>query len=144
LYAFGAQRIQTTKTSKISDEATEVRSVRLWEEFSTSLTPSPSRRGHLSAGRKTVPHLKWIAIMTEMTRSHRKWNGETCFYIPRDATEIPAKSTWAIYFAAEPPALLTAMRRTLTGAGVDSDDIRTEEFAITGHPLLRSARPTNS
>jgi ferredoxin-NADP reductase len=34
-----------------------------------------------------------------------------------------------IYYIAGPPAMVTAMRQMLTGAGVDEDDIRTEEFA---------------
>jgi Na+-transporting NADH:ubiquinone oxidoreductase subunit NqrF len=33
-----------------------------------------------------------------------------------------------IYYVAGPPAMVTAMREMLTNAGVDEDDIRTEEF----------------
>jgi ferredoxin-NADP reductase len=34
-----------------------------------------------------------------------------------------------IYYVAGPPAMVTAMRKTLTAAGVDEDDVRVEEFA---------------
>jgi ferredoxin-NADP reductase len=34
-----------------------------------------------------------------------------------------------IYYIAGPPTMVAAMRRTLSGVGVDEDDIRTEEFA---------------
>ena len=34
-----------------------------------------------------------------------------------------------IYYSAGPPAMVAAMRQMLTSAGVDEDDIRTEEFA---------------
>jgi ferredoxin-NADP reductase len=67
--------------------------------------------------------------MTEMTNSHRQWKGETGF-INREMLEkyIPDLHG-PIYYVAGPPALVTAMRRILTSAGVDEDDIRTEEFA---------------
>lgn len=34
-----------------------------------------------------------------------------------------------IYYLPGPPAMVAAMRRTLIEAGVDEDDIRTEEFS---------------
>jgi ferredoxin-NADP reductase len=34
----------------------------------------------------------------------------------------------AIYYVAGPPALVEAMRQMLNGAGVDDDDIRSEDF----------------
>ena len=34
-----------------------------------------------------------------------------------------------IYYLAGPPAMVAAMRRMVTEAGVDEDDIRTEEFS---------------
>jgi ferredoxin-NADP reductase len=35
----------------------------------------------------------------------------------------------AIFYIAGPPQMVAAVRRTLTEAGPDEDDIRTEEFA---------------
>jgi len=34
-----------------------------------------------------------------------------------------------LYFVAGPPAMVAAMRQMLIDAGVDEDDIRTDEFA---------------
>ena len=70
-----------------------------------------------------------IATMTEMGESHRSWNGETGF-IDRDmlARHLPSLQG-PIYYLAGPPAMVAAMRRMLTDAGVDEDDIRTEEFS---------------
>jgi hypothetical protein len=34
-----------------------------------------------------------------------------------------------IYYIVGPPAMVTAMKETLTGAGVSEDDIRSEDFA---------------
>jgi ferredoxin-NADP reductase len=33
-----------------------------------------------------------------------------------------------VFYVAGPPALVEAMRRTLAAAGVDEDDIRSEDF----------------
>jgi ferredoxin-NADP reductase len=70
-----------------------------------------------------------IATMTEMEKSHRLWNGETGF-INSDmiARHLPSLQG-PIYYLAGPPAMVAAMRRILTEAGVDEDDIRTEEFS---------------
>jgi ferredoxin-NADP reductase len=70
-----------------------------------------------------------IATMTEMGKSRRPWNGETGF-INSDmiAKHLPSLQG-PIYYLAGPPAMVAAMRRILTEAEVDEDDIRTEEFS---------------
>jgi Na+-transporting NADH:ubiquinone oxidoreductase subunit NqrF len=35
----------------------------------------------------------------------------------------------SIYYSAGPPAMVASMRKMLVDAGVDEDDIRTEDFA---------------
>ena len=42
-----------------------------------------------------------------------------------------------IYYVAGPPAMVAAMREMLTNAGVEEDDIRTEEFG--GYSVFTSA-----
>jgi ferredoxin-NADP reductase len=83
----------------------------------------------LEAIRQQNPRFHLIATMTEMTKSHRQWKGENGF-VNREMLEkyIPDLHG-PIYYVAGPPGLVTAMRGILTGAGVDEDDIRTEEFA---------------
>ena len=70
-----------------------------------------------------------IATMAEMDKFHREWNGETGF-INKDmlVRHLPSLQG-PIYYLAGPPAMVAAMRRMLTEAGVDEDDIRTEEFS---------------
>jgi ferredoxin-NADP reductase len=72
---------------------------------------------------------KFIPSMTEMSKSKQTWNGEVGF-INREmlVRHLPGLQG-PIYYVAGPPAMVTAMRQMLTGAGVDEDDIRTEEFA---------------
>jgi NAD(P)H-flavin reductase len=67
--------------------------------------------------------------MTEMSKSKQTWNGEVGF-INREmlVRHLPGLQG-PIYYVAGPPPMVTAMRQMLTGAGVDEDDIRTEEFA---------------
>jgi ferredoxin-NADP reductase len=47
----------------------------------------------------------------------------------RDVVKAPFHTEWAIYYSAGPPAMVTGMRKMLVEAGVDEDDIRTEDFA---------------
>ncbi len=69
-----------------------------------------------------------IAAMSEMERSHRKWGGETGFVTPAMLGRYLPGLQGPIYYVAGPPAMVTAMRDMLVGAGVDEDDVRTEEF----------------
>ncbi len=71
----------------------------------------------------------FIPTMTEMSMSQREWTGDTGFINNEMLIgHLPALQG-PIYYLAGPPSMVTAMRRVLTGAGVDEDDIRTEEFS---------------
>ncbi len=83
----------------------------------------------LLAAPKQNPHFHLIATMTEMNKSRRPWNGETGFINSDMISKHLPSLQGPIYYLAGPPAMVAAMRRILTGAGVDEDDIRTEEFS---------------
>jgi len=74
------------------------------------------------------PHLRFIPTMTGMAKSHVTWTGET----GRITREMLARHMSAlsgpIYYVAGPPAMAAATRQMLVQAGVDEDDIRSEEF----------------
>lgn len=70
-----------------------------------------------------------IATMTEMDKSNREWKGETGFINKDLLTKYLPSLQGPIYYLAGPPAMVAAMRRMLIEAGVDEDDIRTEEFS---------------
>lgn len=78
---------------------------------------------------KENPNFKFIPNMTEMSKSAQTWNGESGF-INQDmlARHLP-NLQGPIYYIAGPPAMVAAMRQMLNAAGVDEDDVRTEEFA---------------
>lgn len=69
-----------------------------------------------------------VPTMTQMSKSSLPWSGETGSLgkelIKRICSELEAP----IYYLAGPPAMVEAMRENLNLAGVDDDDIRSEEF----------------
>ena len=75
------------------------------------------------------PNYKFIGTMTEMGKSNQPWSGETG-YITKELIQkyIPDLSL-PIYYVAGPPGMVTAMRKMLNDAGVNDDNIRTEEFS---------------
>jgi ferredoxin-NADP reductase len=70
-----------------------------------------------------------IGVMTEMEKSTRPWNGEIGLIdkamLGRFVPDIAAP----IYYTAGPPAMVAAMKKTLANAGVNEDDVRSEDFA---------------
>jgi ferredoxin-NADP reductase len=66
--------------------------------------------------------------MTEMEKSGGEWQGETGYITKAMLLKYIDDPTLPIYYLTGPPAMVTAMRKTLGEAGVDDDNIRTEEF----------------
>jgi|SRR5579872_641414 len=83
----------------------------------------------LQALQNKNPHYKLIATMTQPQNSHRSWQGEAGV-IDREMLKrhIPDRNG-AIYYVAGPPSMVNGLRGMLVGSGVDTDDIRSEEFA---------------
>lgn len=74
------------------------------------------------------PHFIFVPTMTEMEKSQRNWSGERSFMNREMVTKHVCELQGPIYYVAGPPAMVAAAREMLTKAGVDEDDIRTEEF----------------
>lgn len=79
---------------------------------------------------------KLIATMTEIEKSTRPWKGEVGMidYKMLDRhLKVAASPQWysagPIYYIAGPPQMVRDLQTMLTNAGVDSDDIRIEEFS---------------
>ncbi len=83
----------------------------------------------LSETAKENPNFHLVPTMTEMDKSHREWKGETGFIDKDMLARYLQTLQGPIYYLAGPPSMVAAMRRVLTDAGADEDDIRTEEFA---------------
>jgi ferredoxin-NADP reductase len=87
----------------------------------------------LSAIEKENVNFTFIPTMTAVRRSPRQWTGETGHIDPEMLTRHlngPPGSSVAgpIYYVAGPRAVVKALRAMLNDAGIDDDDIRTEEF----------------
>lgn len=78
---------------------------------------------------KENSNYKFIGTMTEMARSNRAWRGETTFINQEMLAKYIGDLAAPIYYTAGPPAMVAAMRQTLSDAGINSDDVRAEEFA---------------
>lgn len=73
-------------------------------------------------------NLQLIATMTLMEKSRTSWDGETGPIDERLVRRICGKLSAPIYYQVGPPGMVESMRETLGAAGVNDDDIRSEEF----------------
>ena len=77
----------------------------------------------------------FIPTMTAVSRLKRVWGGETGHFSPELLTRhlnrsaAGATAGTPVYYVAGPPTMVKAVRAMLNDAGIDDDDIRTEEFA---------------
>lgn len=82
----------------------------------------------LQALQQRHPKFRLFATMTDLAHSSQAWDGATglidAAFIRRAAAGLPDP----VYYVAGPPAMVEAMRDTLEDAGVDEDDVRSEEF----------------
>jgi ferredoxin-NADP reductase len=83
----------------------------------------------LTEAQKKNPNYTFVGTMTEMENSDQQWDGETGYITKAMLVKYIDDLSLPIYYIAGPPAMVTAMRKTLNAAGVDDDNIRTEEFS---------------
>jgi ferredoxin-NADP reductase len=90
---------------------------------------------------------KLIATMTEIEKSARSWKGEVgmidyqmLYRHLKSAAFLEWYSAGPIYYIAGPPQMVRDLQAMLTNAGVDSDDIRIEEFNEFGCQTSRQMR----
>ena len=75
------------------------------------------------------PNYTFVGTMTEMETSDTKWDGETGYITKAMLEKHIGDLTLPIYYLAGPASMVAAMRKTLNEAGVDDDNMRTEEFS---------------
>lgn len=73
-------------------------------------------------------NFRLVATMTEMSKSSRPWEGETGLIDEGLLKRIAGDLSAPIYYLVGPPGMVEAMRQTLNQAGINDDDIRSEEF----------------
>jgi ferredoxin-NADP reductase len=74
------------------------------------------------------PNFRLVCTMTEMSMSKNTWKDETDLIDKEMLSTYLTTLQGPIYYSAGPPAMVAGMRKMLVAAGVDEDDIRTEEF----------------
>lgn len=82
----------------------------------------------LEALQERNPNFHMVATMTDMDKSHRSWQGERGLINEAMISKHLSGVKNAIYYLAGPPAMVKGLHSVLNSAGVDDDDIRTEEF----------------
>jgi ferredoxin-NADP reductase len=74
------------------------------------------------------PRFRFIPTLTRADKDYPGWTGETGHISSEMLLAKVRILRGPIFYIAGPPTMVAATRRTLTEAGVDEDDIRTEEF----------------
>ena len=69
-----------------------------------------------------------LATMTQMSKSSQPWTGETAFIDENMLKRVITRLPDPVFYVVGPPAMVEGLRAVLGRAGVDDDDIRTEEF----------------
>ncbi len=82
----------------------------------------------LAAMPQRNPNFHLIATMAEMEKSKQNWEGERGFINAAMLQRHLPSLSGPIFYVAGPPGMVAAMRDMLTKAGVDEDDIRSEDF----------------
>lgn len=73
-------------------------------------------------------NVTFVPTMTQPETSQQPWHGETGRVDKAMLAKYVDDLTTPIYYLCGPAAMVTGMRTVLHEAGVDDDDIRTEEF----------------
>jgi ferredoxin-NADP reductase len=81
----------------------------------------------LTETQKANTNFKLIASMTDKDGS-KDWKGETGFFTKEMMQKYIGDLSLPIYYISGPPSMVKSMRKTLSEAGIDDDNIRTEEF----------------
>ena len=82
----------------------------------------------LKEAEKANANFKLVASMTH-TDDSTDWKGETGFFTKEMLQKYIGDLSQPIYYISGPPSMVTSIRKTLNEAGIDDDNIRTEEFS---------------
>jgi ferredoxin-NADP reductase len=91
----------------------------------------PAEAAYVDELRQFAARTLWftcVPTMTQLDPSHDTWTGETGHITKAMLDRYLDDLTSPIYYTTGPASLVAAMRKTLNDAGVDDDNIRTEEF----------------
>ncbi len=75
------------------------------------------------------PNYTFIPTLTAMEKPQPGWQGETGRINKQMLSKYVGDLTGPIYYIAGPPGMVSGLHAMLNEAGIDDDDIHTEEFA---------------
>lgn len=77
----------------------------------------------------STENFRFVPTLTRVDNAHGGWQGETGRISPEMLSRHVSNLQGSICYVAGPPTMVSAALLSLSAAGVDGDDIRTEEFA---------------
>lgn len=77
----------------------------------------------------TYQNFSLIATMTEAQKSAQPWSGETGYIDQNMLQKYLSDLQKPVFYLAGPAVLVTALRDMLAGAGINEDNIRSEDFS---------------
>jgi ferredoxin-NADP reductase len=75
------------------------------------------------------PRFRFVPVLTRMNSENGDWKGKTGHISSEMLLTRIRTLRGPIYYIAGPPTMVASARQTLSAAGVDEHDIRTDEFA---------------
>jgi ferredoxin-NADP reductase len=115
--------------SMLRQAATADTGHRLFLFYSNRRPEDAAFLAELEALAKQHSNFTLVATMTNLENSKLAWSGEQGYITKEMLEKYLGDLDAPIYYAAGPPALVAAMRETLSKAGADEDDIRSEDFS---------------
>jgi ferredoxin-NADP reductase len=82
----------------------------------------------LKVMQRVNPNFKCIVTVTRPDEIKNGWHGETGHITKETLVKWVGDLTTPIYYIAGPPPMVSGMRQMLNEAGINDDDIRSEEF----------------
>jgi ferredoxin-NADP reductase len=115
--------------SMIHDAAVRGLLQQLWLFYSNHRPEDAPFLEDLQKVASSTPSFHFVPTMTKMAESKEPWRGETGVINREMMNRHLLNVHESVYYVAGPPAMVTAMHGMLLAAGVDEDDVRSEEFA---------------
>lgn len=119
----------TPFSSMVHDAATRGLPHQIYLFYSNRRPEDAAYLEELQSLEKMNPNYHFVGTMTDMSKSSRAWAGEQGYITAEMLRKHVPDMQTAIYYLAGPAAMVGAMRKMLETTGVDSDNIRTEEFS---------------
>jgi ferredoxin-NADP reductase len=102
---------------------------RLYVFYANNTPEDAAYLAELMAAGESNPNYTFVGTMAEPEKSGTAWFGETGFVTEAMLVKHINDLALPIYYIVGPPAMVQAMRELLNDAGVNDDNIRTEEFS---------------